>query len=162
MVTAGALLRGRQAQPRAAGRSQKPSGRQPLDFFVCSDADADAASVASHYTGRWSIECVFREAKQILGAENPQSSKGIRPERAAALSLWLMTAVWAWYIPTFGVAPTWKDRPWYRAKSTPSFLDALAALRRVLWRDRITTMSASPSDSPEIIDRLIDVLASAA
>ncbi|MGH9155666.1 MAG: hypothetical protein ACRD1K_07535 [Acidimicrobiales bacterium] len=73
-----------------------------------------------------------------------------------------MTAVWAWYIPTFGAAQTWKDRPWYRAKATPSFLDALAALRRVLWRDRITTMSASPTDQPKIIDGLVEVLASAA
>ncbi|MGH3755921.1 MAG: IS701 family transposase [Pseudonocardiaceae bacterium] len=139
-----------------------PSGRQPLDFFVCSDPEADAAGVASHYSGRWSIECVFRDAKQILGAENPQSWKGVGPERAAALSLWLMTAVWAWYIPTFGAAQTWKDRPWYRAKATPSFLDALAALRRVLWRDRITTMSASPTDQGKIIDGLVEVLASAA
>jgi hypothetical protein len=139
-----------------------PNGKQPLDFFVCSDPHADAAWVASHYSGRWSIECVFREAKQILRTENPQSWKGVGPERAAALSLWLMTAIWAWYIPAYGPTPTWQHRPWYRVKVTPSFLDALAALRRVLWRDRITTMSASPSDSPRIIDGLIDVLASAA
>jgi hypothetical protein len=139
-----------------------PTGRQPLDFFICTDTDADAAWVGAHYTGRWSIECVFREAKQVLGAENPQSWKGVGPERAAGLSLWLMTAVWAWYIPTFGSAPTWAHRPWYQAKTTPSFLDALAALRRVLWRDRITTLSASPQDSPKIIDGLIDILATAA
>ncbi len=112
-----------------------PTGSQPLDSFVSSDTTTGAADVASHYSGRWSIECVFRDARQVLGAENPQSWKGVGPERAAALSLWLMTAVWAWYIPTYASARTWRVRPWYSAKVTPSFLDALAALRRVLWAD---------------------------
>jgi len=139
-----------------------PTGSQPLDFFVSSDTAIGAGDVASHYSGRWSIECVFRDAKQVLGAENPQSWKGVGPERAAALSLWLMTAVWAWYIPTYGTTRTWKSRPWYSAKATPSFLDALAALRRVLWADRITTMSSSPLESEKFTDVLLHVLATAA
>ena len=57
------------------------------------------------------------------------------------LSLWLMTAIWAWYIPTFGAAPTWTQRPWYRAKTNPSFLDALPALRRILWQHRMYLFS---------------------
>ena len=53
--------------------TKDPTGRQPLDFFICTDTDADAAWVGAHHTGRWSIECVFRQAKQVLGAKNPQS-----------------------------------------------------------------------------------------
>jgi hypothetical protein len=99
--------------------------------------------VGSHYAGRWSIEVTFRDAKQCLGGENPQCWRHQGPERAAAMSLWLMSAVWVWYIPTFGTTTTWLRRAWYPAKTTPSFLDALAALRRVLWRNRITAVSSS-------------------
>ena len=73
---------------------------------------ADPAWVASHYAGRWSIECVNREVKQVIGAEDPQCWKHKGPERAASLSLWLHAAIWAWYIPTYGTTPSWIPRPW--------------------------------------------------
>ncbi len=102
------------------------------DFFFTTDLDASPGDVASLYAGRWSIECVNREVKQCLHAEDPQSWKGKGPERAASLSLWLYAAIWTWYIPSFGTTVTWVTRPWYRKKATPSFLDALAQLRRCL------------------------------
>ena len=139
-----------------------PEGHQHDDFFVTTDLDAAPAWVASHYAGRWSIEVCFRDAKQALGGENPQSWRAKRPERAAALSLWLMTAVWAWYIPAFGTTTTWVRRPWYPKKASPSFLDALAALRRVLWRQRITAASASPGEPSEMLEAMIEALAMAA
>ena len=71
-----------------------------------------------------------RDAKQALGGEDPQSWKGEGPARAAALSLWLHTAIWCWYLSTHADTSTWRVRPWYRHKHTASFADALAALRR--------------------------------
>jgi len=139
-----------------------PDGVEPDDFFVTTDLHADPAETAAHYAGRWSIECTFRDTKQYLGGEDPQCWKGDGPERAAALSLWLSTAIWCWYIPTHGAATTWPTRPWYPHKRTPSFADALAALRRTLWRDRITALSQSPRQSAKITDALLDTLARAA
>lgn len=40
--------------------------------------------VASIYAGRWSIEDTFRNTKQLLGGEDPQSWKCQGPERGAA------------------------------------------------------------------------------
>jgi hypothetical protein len=143
-----------------------PTGTQPDDFFVTSaDPDspaADPATTASGYTGRWSIEVTNRDAKQALGGEDPQSWKGQGPARAAALSLWLHTAIWCWYLSTHADTPTWRTRPWYPHKHTASFADALAALRRTLWRQRITAMSAHPALQPKITNTLLDVLAEAA
>ena len=51
------------------------------------------------------------------------------PERAAGLSLWIYTTVWLWCIITQGTTTSWPRLPWYGSKCTPSFLDALAALR---------------------------------
>jgi hypothetical protein len=33
-----------------------------------------------------------------------------------------------------GLAPPWLVRPWYRAKTTPSFLDMVTAVRQESWR----------------------------
>ena len=132
------------------------------DFFFTTDLDAAPGAVASNYAGRWSIECVNREVKQCLGAEDPQSWKGEGPERAASVSLWLYAAIWTWYIPTYGTTVTWTMRPWYQKKAVPSFLDALAALRRCLWSERISTMSSSGPLNSKIIDGLLDTLTRAA
>jgi hypothetical protein len=40
--------------------------------------------------------------------------------------------VWLWYITVHGSRPTWVSTPWYARKQTPSFADALAALRAAL------------------------------
>ena len=145
-----------------------PHGHEADDFFFTTDTDADPAWVASHYAGRWSIEDTFRNTKQFLGGEHPQTWKHHGPERATALSLWLSAAVWLWYIPTHGTRRTWTPTPWYTRKTTPSFLDALAALRRGLRlrAQRITPLSPRapvPAKSPhDFTDSLLEVLAQAA
>jgi len=139
-----------------------PAGVQPDDFFVTSQLAGAPAEVAAGYAGRWSIEVTNRDAKQALGGEDPQSWKGDGPARAAALSLWLHTAVWCWYLATNTGTTSWRPRPWYTRKRTPSFADALAALRRTLWQQRIAVMSACARLPAEILDPLLDTLAEAA
>ena len=139
-----------------------PEGIEPDDFFFTTELSATGAEVASRYTGRWSIEVTFRDSKQHLGGEDPQCWKRKGPERAAALSLWLHGLIWCWYIDLHPTGRTWSTKPWYRHKKTPSFLDALAALRRALWSQRITGMSSSGPDNHKITEALLDTLAYAA
>ena len=139
-----------------------PDNVEPDDYFFTTDPHATGAQVATRYATRWAIEVCFRDVKQDLGGQNPQSWKRRGPERAAALSLWLHATIWAWYLQTHPTGRTWTPRPWYPNKATPSFLDALAALRRVLWSQRITTMSRSPTEETKITEALLDTLAYAA
>jgi len=146
-----------------------PEGKQEDDFFFTTDLPAGKADfgavgtqVASQYAGRWSIEDTNRNIKQFLGGEDPQSWKGEGPERAAALSCWIYSAVWLWYLTTHGTKITWPSLPWYPAKTRPSFADALAALRRVLWRRRISSASELGPHPAKIFAALIEVLATAA
>ena len=112
---------------------------------------------------RWlrMIEVTFREVKECLWGEGPQSWKGDGPERAAALSLWLYSAIWTWHITMFGTTAMCTPRPWYPKKATPSFLDALAALRLTLWAERITTLSPDRREHSKILDGMLDGLANA-
>ena len=112
--------------------------------------------------GRWSIEVMFRDVKQIAHGEDPQSWKYKGPERAASLSYWLHAATWCWYITTYGASKTWPDRPWYPKKTAPSFLDALAALRLVLWQERITTISPTARLDSKMMTGVLEVLSRAA
>jgi hypothetical protein len=139
-----------------------PEGKQPDDFFFTTDLGASGARVAGDYAGRWSIEDTFRNVKQYLGGEHPQAWKGQGPERAAMLSLWLYAATWEWYITTQGTKMTWPCLAWYASKRTASFADALAALRRVLWRERLFGRSGLRALTPKSANTLIDVLARAA
>jgi hypothetical protein len=139
-----------------------PHARQPDDLFFTTDLDLAPEDVPSLYAGRWSIEDTFRNTKQLLGGENPQSWKGQGPERAAALALWTYSAVWLWYVVCHGAQAPWQPRPWHTAKRTPSFADALAALRRALWSRRIFDSSDPHSQLAQFPDALIDALAEAA
>jgi hypothetical protein len=100
--------------------------------------------------------------KQHLGGEDPQCWKRQGPERAACLALWLHAAIWLWYLQVWGTKRSWTPTPWYPAKTHASFADALAALRAVLWRQRITRVCSSGPLPDDIRDQLIDVLAQAA
>lgn len=139
-----------------------PDGIEHDDYFFTTDPDMAPADVVSIYAGRWSIEDTFRATKQALGGEEPQSWKNNGPERAAALSFWLYSATWTWYLQTTGTTPTWTERPWYRSKTTPSFADALAQLRRTLWRERVSPASRPGPLTPEMTDLLVEALAMAA
>lgn len=142
--------------------SRDPRGKEPDDFFFTTDIHASPAAVVERYAGRWSIEDTFRDVKQLLGGEDPQTWKRHGPARAAALSFWIYSAVWWWHLSAYGSSCSWPSRPWYTSKSSPCFADALASLRSVLWRRRIYPSSPLQPLDPEIIDGVIAVLARAA
>jgi hypothetical protein len=142
--------------------SRDPAGNQKDDFFFTTDLNLTPAEVIGGFAGRWSIEDTFKNTKQSLGSEEPQTWKGQGPQRAAVISLWLYSVVWAWYI-RYGHGKTRLPFiPWYPSKSYPSFQDALAALRRVLWRKRIIVMFGNHTVPARITEFLIDALAPAA
>ena len=137
-----------------------PDGTQPDDYFFTTDLTATPEAVITRYTTRWAIEVCFRDVKQHLGGQDPQTWKRQGPERAAALSLWLHALTWCWYL-THHPDGTWTPRPWYPTKTTPSFLDALATLRKALWATeypprqapnptppKSPTQSSTPSPTP--------------
>ena len=123
---------------------------------------SEPAEVVEIYAGRWSIELCYREVKQGICGQEPQSWKLKGPERAAGLAFWLYGAVWVWYLKISGERPRFVIKAWYPTKATPSFADALAELRRYLWRERITGDSGVLAVNEQTIDLLVEALAVAA
>ena len=140
--------------------SRDPDGIEHDDFFFATDVDDAAEAVISQYSGRWSIEDTFRNTKQFMGGQDPQTWKINGPERAAAFSFIAYSLTWTWFIQAKKYKNIcWPSLTWYRSKSTPSFQDALAALRSVLWHSRISDDSAKTPVFTKNMTAIINVLA---
>ena len=142
--------------------SRDPKGREKDDFFFTTDLTMTAAEVLECYNDRWAIEDTFKNTKQLLGGQQPQTFKGKGPERAAGLSLWLYSMVWLWYLKQKPAHRYFMVQPWYSQKAMPSFADAIACLRRALWRERIKCMFGNSAVHDKKFQFLLEALAPAA
>jgi hypothetical protein len=118
--------------------------KQPILLVICRDPSG---------------KDTFKNVKQSLGAEDPQLYAQRGPQRAAAFSFWLYSMVWYWYLKRKPSTLSWISLPWYSAKTTPSFADALATLRRILWSSRIFPSSEKPALTAKIAHVLIEAFA---
>jgi hypothetical protein len=142
--------------------SRDPQGRERDDFFFTTDLSLTGEQVIGAFAGRWSIEDTFKNTKQFVGGQEPQTWKGQGPERAAMLSLWLGSVVWLWYLQQPGRIHRVTGPAWYPGKTHPSFQDAWAALRRHLWSQRIKTMFGKSLGHHKNLAVLIEALSKAA
>jgi hypothetical protein len=138
--------------------SRDPLGEEDDDFFISTNVNDAPALAVSEFGDRWSVEDTFRNIKQFLGAEEPQSWKDIAPERVGAFSYILYGAVWLARIEREGKKTAEINREWYPQKDCVSFLDALADIRQSLWHERINAMSNSNPDYAIIQNMLINAL----
>lgn len=142
--------------------SRDLNGKEKDDFFFTTDPTMTAAEVLECYNDRWAIEETFKYTKQLLGGQEPQTWKRQGPERAAGLSLWLYSMVWLWYLNQKSSDRYFMVQPWYGQKAAPSFADAIACLRRCLWRERIKLMFGNSAVHDKKFEFLLEALAPAA
>jgi hypothetical protein len=109
-------------------------GAVPLRVFFCTDASRGVGDVLAGYGARWSIECFFRESKQLLGFADSCARKENAVLRVAPFVGLLYAALVVWFIEGASASPlaTPPVRPWYVHKRGLSFEDILRAARRAL------------------------------
>jgi hypothetical protein len=142
--------------------SRDPEGKERDDFFFTTDRSLTGEQVIEGFSGRWSVEDTFRNTKQFVGGEEPQSWKGAGPERAVMLSLWLGSVVWLWFLQQPAKIHKVTGAAWYPNKTRPSFQDALAALRRHLWGQRIKALFGKSLGHHKKLALVIEALSRAA
>jgi len=142
--------------------SRDPQGKEKDDFFFTTDVTMKPSEVIGCYADRWAIEDTFKNTKQFLGGQQPQTFKDKGPERAASLSLWLYSMVWLWYLMQKANKRYFIIHPWNPMKSMPSFADAIACLRRELWAERIKCMFGVSAVHDKKFEFLLEALAPAA
>jgi hypothetical protein len=128
-----------------------PMGRRQDEAFFCTDPAVTEGFILEGYARRWTLEVTFHDTKQHLGFADPQAQTATAVRRTAPIAGLVYALILLWYaghvhpdVATGHRPLAWPDRPWYRAKTTPSFPDMLAALRRAGWR---RYLSASPSST---------------
>ena len=139
--------------------SRDPEGKEADDFFFSTDIADSPALAISDFADRWSVEDAFRNVKQFLGAQEPQSWKREGPERAGGFSYLMYGAIWLERIDREGQDVAHLRRPWYGHKTAVSFQDALADVRTRLWEKRINDTFTSRDDMAKIQKALIEVVA---
>lgn len=142
-----------------------PSGTLEDRAYFSTDPNRTVEELVVAFSRRWPLECAFRNAKQLMGAEDPQNGwgrrrAGSRPtpkrpgpqpqgqrgqkavERTFPMIFIAYAAVIVWYFhhgrPAQDVKLVREQLPWYRQKQEPSFADMLAAARRAFWLARFS------------------------
>jgi hypothetical protein len=145
-----------------------PSGDRATQAFLCTDLDREPEAILGLFVCRWRLETTFQESRQHLGVETQRqwSDLAILRTTPALLGLYSLVTVWAHGLmrtPQSAVRP--HPAAWYN-KSEPTFSDAIAAVRRVLWSPRGFSMSRSGSENVEIplplLKRFVETLCLAA
>lgn len=112
----------------------KPSGYQLA--LITTDLTATAAQIVERYADRWPIEVCFEDGKELFGVGHARNRTTKAVERTVPIQFLAMNITIVWYAvhghhPDV-VAEHRERAPWYLTKTTPSFADMLAKLRRVI------------------------------
>jgi DDE superfamily endonuclease len=112
----------------------KPCGYQLA--LITTDHNNTAGQIVERYADRWPIEVAFEEGKELFGVGHARNRTRKAVERTVPFQFLTMTLTIIWYAASGhhpgDVAEHRERAPWYLTKTTPSFADMLAKLRRVI------------------------------
>ena len=146
---------------------QDPKDELDTQALLCTDQTADPAQIVEWFVLRWQLEVTFQEVRAHLGVETQRqwSDKTIARTTPVLLGLfsWITLAAHALqkHHPISPRTAAWYDKP------SPTFVDAIALVRRHLWlASEGFSLSASDPDMQKLpialYHRLVDSLAYAA
>jgi hypothetical protein len=133
---------------------RNPGTTDGFDVAIAStDADVPADELLSRYDSRWTIETCNQEAKAHgVGQARNRVHKAV--ERTVPFGFLAQTITIAWYQlhgdPDADLATRRRTAPWYRHKTTVSYTDMLAALRRELIRHEFWTQAPPMTTNPKL------------
>src|SRR3954471_5940003 len=118
-----------------------PEHRFAPQALLCTDLARDPAQIIEWFVQRWQGEVTFQEARAHLGVETQRqwSEKAIARTTPCLLALFSIVTLLAGRLPARERRPV-AIAAWY-LKQRPTFSDALAVVRRSLWREQDLRMS---------------------
>jgi hypothetical protein len=139
-----------------------PSGIREPQAFLCTDLNAAPADILGWFVQRWSMETTFQESRLHLGVETQRqwSDRAIVRSTPALLGLFSLVTLWAAEAKAITTLHA-RSATWY-VKDEPTFSDAIACVRRLLWSVPNLSMSRQNPDNVEIpvdlLQRLTEAL----
>lgn len=142
-----------------------PSGKRSPFALFCTDPTVAMLQISTWYVFRWNIEVTLQEARAHLGlcTQRQWSAAAIARTTPCLLGMFSLVVLMAYalhpdHLPT-------RQTAWY-SKAEPTFIDALAAVRRHLWMQRNSPTPQeqveSVNSSEALFDPLIEVACYAA
>lgn len=138
-----------------------PSGKRDPFALFCTDPTTAARRITAWYVSRWHVEVTFEESRAHLGLETQRQWSTRATARTTPCLLGLFSLV---ILVAHALCPTHvriRQAAWYR-KPEPTFVDALAAVRRDLWAYGNAPTPVSARDRAHSPDRPFDALLEAA
>ena len=144
-----------------------PQGAFVPQALLCTDPAAEPTQILQWFVLRWQLEVTFQEVRTHLGMETQRQWS----DRAIARTTPILLGLFSW--TTLAAHSLQKRHPmtqrkaaWYD-KPSPTFVDAIALVRRHLWlASEGFSLSAADHDVQELpaamYHRLVDCLAYAA
>jgi hypothetical protein len=133
---------------------RNPGREESFDVALAStDVNADTAGLIARYDSRWTIETCHQEAKAHgVGQARNRVQKAV--ERTVPFGFLAQTITITWYQlhgnPDTDLSERRRTAPWYRQKTTVSYTDMLAALRRELIRHEYWAQAPTTTTNPQI------------
>jgi len=133
---------------------RNPGRSDGFDVALAStDADAQAAELIARYNSRWTIETAHQEAK-AHGVGQARNRVKQAVARTVPFGFLCQTITVAWYAvhgdPEADLHTRRRASPWYRQKTTISYSDMLAALRRELIRHEFWAQAPPMTTNPKL------------
>jgi hypothetical protein len=110
-----------------------PKGRCEPIALLSTDLKLEARQIVLYYIRRWSMETTFQEARLYLGVDGQRQWNDVAVARTTPVRLGLFSLVALMVQRQPAWQHTFRRSAWYE-KVRPTFADALAQVRRALWR----------------------------
>jgi DDE superfamily endonuclease len=143
-----------------------PHGQFDTQALLCTDRDIAPEQILTWFVRRWQLEVTFEEVRRHLGMETQRqwSELAIRRTTPALLGLFSLVTLSTHQSVSRTPVPV-RQAAWYY-KGQPTFVDALALVRRELWAQAAFPLSVSEPDMVKVprsfVERLTDTLCYAA
>jgi hypothetical protein len=136
-----------------------PENRFAPQALLCTDPSRDPVQIVGWFVQRWQVEVTFQEARTHLGLETQRqwSDKAIARTTPCLLALFSIVTLMASRLPARERRQVARAA-WYH-KPQPTFSDALAAVRRAIWREQAFVTSRRRSHSTKARKTLPDAWA---
>jgi hypothetical protein len=120
-------------------------------WVSCTDLTAEPLDILRWFVRRWLIEVTFAEVRRHLGVETQRQWSDMAIDRTTPVLLGLFSLITLWADELYATKmPTVRSASWYR-KSQPTFSDALASVRHLLWtkgNSRGSRLAPDPKTMP--------------
>jgi hypothetical protein len=133
---------------------RNPGRTEAFDVALASThVDAAAPELIARYDSRWTIETAHQEAKAHgVGEAHNRVQRAV--QRTVPFGFLAQTITVAWYAlhgdPQADLHERRRTAPWYRQKTTISYADMLAALRRELIRHDFWAQAPAMTTNPKL------------